>query len=170
MKHPLNQGIKINLFLSSLSQQHKHSLFHSQANLIRSLQNFKDFTSVTSTHSYVIKSGFLDDTFTVNHLVNSYVRLLRIDCAHKLFDEIPEPNVVSWTSLMAGYTGEARPESTLSLFQKMKESSVLPNEFTFATLTNACSLLANLKEYCFVDFNDHGIFSERARTPCPSIV
>ncbi|KAK4283703.1 hypothetical protein QN277_000628 [Acacia crassicarpa] len=145
MKHPLNQGIKINIFLSSLSQQHKHSLFHTRANLIRNLQNSKDFTSVTSTHSYVIKSGFLDDTFTINHLLNSYVRMLRIGCAHKLFDEMLEPNVVSWTSLMAGYTGEARPESTLSLFQKMKESSVLPNEFTFATLTNACSLLANLK-------------------------
>ena len=45
---------------------------------------------------------------------------------------------------MAGYTGDFRPESTLKLFQRMKESSVLPNEFIFATMVNACSLLANV--------------------------
>ncbi|XP_054787483.1 pentatricopeptide repeat-containing protein At4g15720 isoform X2 [Prosopis cineraria] len=145
MKHSLNQGILINLFLSYISHQQRYSLFHTKSNLIRNLQNSKDFTSATLTHSYVIKSGFLDDTFTANHLLNSYVRLVRIDFARKLFDEMPEPNVVSWTSLMAGYTGEARPESVLWLFQKMKESSILPNDFTFATVINACSLLANLR-------------------------
>ena len=46
---------------------------------------------------------------------------------------------------MAGYVGEGQPKMALLLFQKMQESLVLPNEFTFATVINACSVLANLK-------------------------
>ncbi|KAF8387802.1 hypothetical protein HHK36_026459 [Tetracentron sinense] len=62
-----------------------------------------------------------------------------------LFDEMSEPNVVSWTSLMSGYIDIDRPKLALRLFEKMQGSSVLPNAFTFATVINACSTLANLE-------------------------
>ncbi|KAF7813664.1 pentatricopeptide repeat-containing protein [Senna tora] len=141
----MNPNLLITLSSFSLSRQHQRSLFHTKANLIQKLQTSKDLTSSTSTHSNVVKSGFLHDTFTSNHLLNSYVRLLRIDYAHKVFDEMPEPNVVSWTSLMAGYVSAGQPELAIWVFQKMQESSVFPNEFSFATVINACSSLANLK-------------------------
>lgn len=143
MKKPLN--IITLSSSSSFSRQHQRSLFHTKVNLIQNLQNSKDLASSTSTHSNVVKSGFLNDTFTTNHLLNSYVRLLRIDYAHKVFDEMPEPNVVSWTSLIAGYSGMDRPNLAIRVFEKMQGSSVFPNEFTFATVINACSVLANLK-------------------------
>lgn len=56
-----------------------------------------------------------------------------------------EPNVVSWTSLIAGYVNTGQPRMALWLFGKMPEFSVIPNEFTFATVTNACSILADLR-------------------------
>lgn len=56
-----------------------------------------------------------------------------------------EPNVVSFTSLMAGFINVGRPDSALLMFGKMLERWVLPNAFTFATLINACSMLADLR-------------------------
>ncbi|KAA8527471.1 hypothetical protein F0562_034814 [Nyssa sinensis] len=56
-----------------------------------------------------------------------------------------EPNVVSWTALMAGYIDTGQPKMALWLFRKMPECSVMPNTFTFATVVNACSILADLK-------------------------
>ncbi|GAV73138.1 PPR domain-containing protein/PPR_2 domain-containing protein, partial [Cephalotus follicularis] len=55
------------------------------------------------------------------------------------------PNVVSWTSLMAGYIDMGRPKMALWLFGGIYEGLGLPNEFTFATVINACSILAELK-------------------------
>lgn len=47
---------------------------------------------------------------------------------------------------MAGYVGHGQPIMALWLFYQMHRTFlVLPNEFTFATLINACSILANLE-------------------------
>ena len=46
---------------------------------------------------------------------------------------------------MAGYVSQSQPKMALFLFHQMQGTLVLPNEFTFATLINACSILANLE-------------------------
>ncbi|KAJ8766456.1 hypothetical protein K2173_022515 [Erythroxylum novogranatense] len=118
---------------------------YTMAHFIYKLQNLSLFTSATSAHAHLFKSGLLASTLTVNHLNNCYVRLRRIDYARQLFEEMAEPNVVSWSSLMAGYIDTGSPEFALWLYARMRESSVMPNEFTLATVSNACSLLAELK-------------------------
>ncbi|CAL8991473.1 unnamed protein product, partial [Prunus brigantina] len=141
MRKSLNENLISALTASNLSRQNQLSPSH----LIQQLRSCKDSDSAKSLHSNGIKSGSLYDTFTTNHLINCYVRLQRIDLASQLFDEMPEPNVVSWTSLMAGYVDTGQPRMALWLFGKMPECSVLPNEFTFATVINACSILAHLR-------------------------
>lgn len=113
--------------------------------IIQQLKNCKDFIFAISTHANLFKSGLLNDTITTNHLLNSYLRLRRIQYAHHLFDEMHEPNVVSWTSLMSGYVNMGRPQSALWLYTKMSESEASPNGFTLATVINSCSILADLK-------------------------
>ncbi|KAL6190999.1 hypothetical protein ACLB2K_037392 [Fragaria x ananassa] len=140
MKKPLNQVILL-AASSNFSRQNQPSQHH----LIHRLRNCKDSTSATSLHSVAIKSASLQDTFTANHLINCYVRLQNIDSAAKVFDEMPQPNVVSFTSLISGYVSTARPDTALWLFGRMLDSLVLPNEFTFATVINACSTLADLE-------------------------
>ncbi|KAL6185955.1 hypothetical protein ACLB2K_042077 [Fragaria x ananassa] len=140
MKKTLNQVILL-AASSNFSRQNQPSQYH----LIHRLRDCKDSTSATSLHSVAIKSASLQDTFTANHLINCYVRLQNIDSAAKVFDEMPQPNVVSFTSLISGYVSMARPDTALWLFGRMLDSLVLPNEFTFATVTNSCSTLADLE-------------------------
>ncbi|GAB4843586.1 hypothetical protein Ancab_013551 [Ancistrocladus abbreviatus] len=128
-----------------LYRQNKRSYFHDQTQFIHSLRHSTDLRFVLSSHSNLLKSGALEDTFAANHLINSYVRFQEIDYAHKLFDEMSEPNVVSWTSLMAGYIDAGRPKMALCLFTRMPKCTVLPNAFTFSTIVNACSVLADAK-------------------------
>ncbi|XP_057415013.1 pentatricopeptide repeat-containing protein At4g15720 [Lotus japonicus] len=142
MKQPLKPSLVISLSSSSSSLSRLHN---PNAHYVEKLRSCKDLTSATSTHSNVVKSGLSNDIFTTNHLINCYVRLLRTDHAQKLFDEMPRRNVVSWTSLMAGYVSQGQPNMALCLFPHMQGTLVLPNEFTFATLINACSVLANLE-------------------------
>ncbi|KAK7363606.1 hypothetical protein VNO77_05755 [Canavalia gladiata] len=139
MKQALNPNLVISL---SSSLFHFHT--NSKAHFVGKLLTCKDLASTASTHSNVVKYGLSNDTVTTNHLINCYIRLRRIDHARKLFDEMPQRNVVSWTSLMAGYVRQSQPNMAFSLFNQMQGALVQPNEFTFATLINACSILANL--------------------------
>ncbi|CAI0466818.1 unnamed protein product [Linum tenue] len=58
---------------------------------------------------------------------------------------MPEPNVVSWTSLMAGYVVAGQAGLALGMYVKMLETSVKPNDFTVSTVVKACSILAELE-------------------------
>lgn len=145
MRKPLNQNGIFALTNPFLSRQNKPSYFHTKAHHIQQLQKCKDLTSAISLHSNALKCGFLCHTFTTNHLINCYVRLQRINFAHQVFKEMSEPNVVSWTSLIAGYVNVGQPRIALWLFGKMLDCSVVPNEFTFATVINACSILSDLR-------------------------
>ncbi|KAL5983856.1 hypothetical protein ACLOJK_017952 [Asimina triloba] len=130
---------------TSISRQSHYSNLPSHNPFIDGLQNSRDLKSTISTHCSIVKSGFSDDTFTNNHLLNSYTKFRRIDNARKLFDEMSYPNVVSWTAIMAGYIDVGRPEEALCLFNRMLRSQVRPNAFTIATAVNACSALSDLR-------------------------
>ncbi|PON88294.1 DYW domain containing protein [Trema orientale] len=141
MRQPLNRNL-----VSALSRQTHLSFVQTEAHShIQRLRNCSDFVSAASLHSNVLKSGLLAHTFTANHLLNCYVRSRRIDHARNLFDEISEPNIVSWTSLISGYVDVGRPGIALRMFGKMPGCSVMPNEFTFATVIKACSIFSDLR-------------------------
>ncbi|EXB74809.1 hypothetical protein L484_023553 [Morus notabilis] len=141
------RGLVPNLNPNFLSRQNNLSFFHTNghSHLIRNLQNCNNFIVASSLHSHILKSGSLSHTFTANHLLNCYVRLRKIDLARNLFDEMSEPNVVSWTAVIAGYIDLGQPRTALRMFGEMPECSVPPNEFTFSTAIKACSVLSNLR-------------------------
>ena len=87
--------------------------------IIQQLKSCKHFISAISRHANLFKFGLLNDTITTNHLLSSYARSRRIEYAHQLFDEMPEPNVVSWTSLISGYVNMGRPQFPLWLYTNM---------------------------------------------------
>ncbi|XP_010440256.1 PREDICTED: pentatricopeptide repeat-containing protein At4g15720 [Camelina sativa] len=94
-------------------------------------------------HTLTLKLGLASDTFTVNLLINSYVKLREVNTARKVFGEMCQPNVVSWTSVISGFNNMGQPQTALSMFQEMHEDrSVPPNEYTFASVFKACSSLA----------------------------
>ncbi|KAI6693077.1 hypothetical protein NL676_020787 [Syzygium grande] len=126
-------------------RQFQLSKLHSSAALhARKRPESNDLCSAFSAHTRLLKSGLLRDPAAANRLVTRYVKLREIERARRLFDELPEPDVVSWTSLVAGHVAVGRPATALWLYGRMRGSDVSPNEFTLATAANACSVLANL--------------------------
>ncbi|MCL7039868.1 hypothetical protein MKW94_007360 [Papaver nudicaule] len=120
------------------------SNFHTNIQIVQQLQNTNNLNSLVSNHTIVLKSGFSNDTFISNHLINSYIRLHKTEDAHRVFDEMSDRNVVTWTALMSGYINIRQPKSALKLFEQMPRSIIFPNPFTFATAINACSYLSDI--------------------------
>ncbi|CAN4081605.1 unnamed protein product [Withania somnifera] len=64
--------------------------------------------------------------------------------ARQLFDEIPHPNVRSWTLLITAYTKSGFPEEALKVYDELRERKVLPDQLALLSVTKACAALGNL--------------------------
>ncbi|KAJ0960501.1 hypothetical protein J5N97_001636 [Dioscorea zingiberensis] len=108
-----------------------------------------------SLHVQLVKKGFAEDVFLSNNLINSYARTSHMVVARKVFDEIREKNVVSWTCLIAGYTQHGFPDEACHLFRSMLTSGLAPTHFTFGSVLRACLELGS--EYLALGKQIHGL-------------
>lgn len=93
-------------------------------------------------HSLVLKSGQLGaDVFTQTSLVSFYSRSGDLDYARRVFDSMPERNVVSWTAMVTGYMKERRYNDGLALFHQMQVAGIEPNELALVNVLSACAHL-----------------------------
>ncbi|WRX28815.1 Pentatricopeptide repeat - like 10 [Theobroma cacao] len=99
------------------------------------------FIEGIQVHGFVVKIGLLCDVFVGTCLLHFYGAYKRVFDAQTLFEEMPERNVVSWTSLMFGYLDNGDLENVIHLYWEMREEEISCNENTFATVLTACSLL-----------------------------
>ncbi|XP_020526010.1 pentatricopeptide repeat-containing protein At4g21065 [Amborella trichopoda] len=107
----------------------------------------KNFRPGQQLHSLIVKHGFVSDLYTQNtlltmysHCSSSYVEALQV------FDEMPERDVVSWTSMMACWAQAGELGSALRAFGLMLRAGVRPTRATLLSLFGACA------QACFLPF------------------
>ncbi|CAJ1978422.1 unnamed protein product [Sphenostylis stenocarpa] len=106
--------------------------------LLQHLRGHKDVNCGRILHSLLVKSSLFMDVFVQNNMIRFYGDIGEVQNAHKLFDEIPQPSLVSWTSLVSCYVHVGRHEMGLSLFRGLCRSGVRPNEFGYSVALKAC--------------------------------
>lgn len=92
----------------------------------------------SSIHSRIIKLGQNTDTVVCNSLLNVYSKFGSVQDAYKLFDEMIDRTVVSWTSMISGLCANGKSVEAITIFCEMLEH-INPNEFTFSVLLQACT-------------------------------
>ncbi|KAF3788629.1 Pentatricopeptide repeat-containing protein [Nymphaea thermarum] len=116
------------------------------SNLLRQAVLSRSLTSGEKLHTQIIKGGFQFDLFLSNNLISLYIRSpATLRCANKVFDEIRDPDVVSWTTLISGYAHAYLPLRALDLFVSMLRHSTLPNQHTFSAIFHACAEISAAK-------------------------
>ncbi|PNY07332.1 hypothetical protein L195_g003826 [Trifolium pratense] len=89
-------------------------------------------------HCLAITTGFIANVYVGSSLISLYSRCALLSDAYRVFDEMFERNVVSWTAIIAGFAQEWHVDMCLELFHQMRGVELKPNYFTYTSLLSAC--------------------------------
>uniref|UniRef100_A0A5B7B3X4 DYW domain-containing protein n=1 Tax=Davidia involucrata TaxID=16924 RepID=A0A5B7B3X4_DAVIN len=96
-------------------------------------------------HARVIKSLNYSDGFIGDRLVSIYSKLGCLEDAQNLFDEMRSKDLVSWNSLISGFSQRGDVGKSLNAFCRMRsELGLEPNEVTFISIISACTYMGAL--------------------------
>ncbi|KAF8412514.1 hypothetical protein HHK36_000482 [Tetracentron sinense] len=97
-------------------------------------------------HTVVVKFGFCHFTILMTALTNFNLKCGCLEEARRLFDEMPERDVVTWTSMIVGYAQHQHYAKSLELFHKMSVTDAIPNGYSFSGALSACGGLQALRQ------------------------
>ncbi|GLT85203.1 hypothetical protein SLE2022_033990 [Rubroshorea leprosula] len=92
------------------------------------------FFKVLTTHCRAIKLGTFVDVYTANNILNGYRRYKELGIAHKLFDEIPHRDIVSWNTLIAGHVNSGNLVIVWKILKVMKRCEFDVDGYTFGSI------------------------------------
>ncbi|KAL4203367.1 hypothetical protein AMTRI_Chr01g103630 [Amborella trichopoda] len=90
-------------------------------------------------HQYIVRHGFTDSSFCWNALIDMYSRCGSIKKARRIFDIMPQRDLVSWNAMIAGYGMHGFGMDAVNLFHHFRVLGLCPNHCTFTNLLSACS-------------------------------
>ncbi|KAI3464754.1 hypothetical protein Pfo_021417 [Paulownia fortunei] len=111
-----------------------------EVSFISSINSCSSISSCKTIHARVIKSLNYEDGFIGDRLVSLYTKLGLMEYSQNLFDEMPKKDLVSWNSLISGFSRKGELVKCLNAFYRMRfEMGLVPNEVTLISILSACT-------------------------------
>ncbi|XP_004305093.1 PREDICTED: putative pentatricopeptide repeat-containing protein At3g08820-like [Fragaria vesca subsp. vesca] len=104
-----------------------------------------------SVHTLVVKTGFDFDVYVKTSLLCLYAKCGYMEHAHKVFDDLPEKSVVSWTAIVSGYIGAGKFREAIDAFLRLLEMGLRPDSLSLVRAISACSQLGDLRSGEWID-------------------
>ncbi|XVE88228.1 hypothetical protein DITRI_Ditri19aG0052100 [Diplodiscus trichospermus] len=92
-----------------------------------------------AVHALAIKSSFERKIKFNNTLLDMYSKCSDLDGALRVFEKMDERSVVSWTSMIAGYTREGQSDGAIRLLQQMEKEGVKLDVVAITSILHACA-------------------------------
>ncbi|KAK4347507.1 hypothetical protein RND71_033846 [Anisodus tanguticus] len=97
-------------------------------------------------HANVLRVGFLDSLSVSNSIVTMYSKCGQLDSASLIFHEMSRRDIVSWSTIIAGYAQGGCGEEAFELLSWMRKEGPKPTEFALASVLSACGSMAILDQ------------------------
>ncbi|KAH0454248.1 hypothetical protein IEQ34_016172 [Dendrobium chrysotoxum] len=97
-------------------------------------------------HGFLLRMGFFHDISLMNSILNFYSKMGEVTLARKLFETMPETDVISWSCMISCYAHNGEPIAALRVYKRMCEKGLQPNSVTMVGALQACSLSCDLPE------------------------
>lgn len=97
-------------------------------------------------HGHAVKCGLDLDLFVGNALVSFYAKCQEVEASRKVFDEMPQRDIVSWNSMISGYTTNGYVDDAVLLFYDMFRDDDIgaPDNATLVTVLPAFAQKADI--------------------------
>ncbi|KAK2999184.1 hypothetical protein RJ639_023023 [Escallonia herrerae] len=113
--------------------------------LLKACASLKLLSHGISLHQHAIASGFSSDQYTGSSLINFYGKFGNTCHARKVFDRLPDRNVVSWTAIIGCYSRADDVYAAFCLYNRMRNEGVQPSGVTMIALLYGVSNVALLQ-------------------------
>jgi pentatricopeptide repeat protein len=90
-------------------------------------------------HGLAVKDGQIRDVFVGCSAFDLYFKTGLRDEARKLFEEMPERNIVTWNAYISNAVLDGRPRNAVDAFIEFLRVGGEPDSITFCAFLNACS-------------------------------
>nr|XP_010918777.1 pentatricopeptide repeat-containing protein At4g21065-like [Elaeis guineensis] len=97
-------------------------------------------------HGFALKAGLDWDVFIHNSLMQMYSECERIDSAIRIFDEMPERDVVSWSTMIKTFARSKFFNEAIDLVREMFLLNMKPSDITMISMLNLFADIADLKK------------------------
>nr|GMD48015.1 pentatricopeptide repeat-containing protein At4g35130, chloroplastic-like [Ipomoea batatas] len=114
------------------------------------LMSFGNYWYGKLIHCLAFKMGFDLDVYFCNTLIESYTKSGGLVDAFQVFEEMPQRDLVSWTSMISGFVSEGDGVEAFRLFREMQKE-IHPNSVTIIVLLKSClSFVEFIQVHCCV--------------------
>ncbi|XAR63352.1 hypothetical protein NMG60_11023260 [Bertholletia excelsa] len=107
-------------------------------------------------HNHVLEMDFGSDLYIGNALIDMYARFNDLGRARSVFDKMAIRDVVSWNSLISGYSSNGFWEEALEMFHRSRVAGVVADIYTVSGVLPACGGLVAIEEGQMI----HGIIKK----------
>ncbi|CAL9203458.1 pentatricopeptide repeat-containing protein At1g11290, chloroplastic-like [Musa acuminata AAA Group] len=118
---------------------------HSFTYLLKACGDRSDLGRGREIHSQLIASGFGSNVFAMTAVVNMYAKCRRIEEARRMFDRMPERDLVAWNAIVSGYAQNGMAERALEMVIRLQKDGHKPDSITLVSALPACANVGSLK-------------------------
>ncbi|XP_020086185.1 pentatricopeptide repeat-containing protein At1g11290, chloroplastic-like [Ananas comosus] len=107
--------------------------------LLKSSAALPSLSLLSSLFAHILKSGFQSSILVSTAVVDAFAKCSDIGSACKVFDGMPERDVVAWNAMLSGYSRNGHADAALDLFREMGLYGEKPNSLTLSVLLQVSS-------------------------------
>ncbi|KAF9626695.1 hypothetical protein IFM89_038790 [Coptis chinensis] len=136
---------------------------------VLSLSASAGLVSCELVHCCVIISGFESDIVVSCSLIDAYSRSGHVNFSRKIFEQIVDPNLICFTSIISGYARSGMGKEGLEILELLIQGGLEPDVITFLSVLTGCSHSGLVEEGLAV-FKSmgtvYGVYPDRRHYSC----
>ncbi|KAF6159964.1 hypothetical protein GIB67_033048 [Kingdonia uniflora] len=141
MKHEIRKLLSNTLFKETLNFYTKPNIF-TYPSLLKACGKLKATPKQShQIHARIVTTGFHTNVYTATALITFYMKLHLLNDALKVFDQMPDPNLVSTNSMISGLSRNAYCREALMVFRNVGFCGFRWNSVTVASGLSSCERL-----------------------------
>ncbi|MBA0837354.1 hypothetical protein Goarm_009519 [Gossypium armourianum] len=102
--------------------------------VLKSFAGASAFRQGLKAHALLIKYGFINSSMLRTGLIDLYFKCGKIKLAHRVFEEIPERDIILWGAVIAGFAHNRMQREALNYARWMIREGIYPNSVILTTI------------------------------------